>query len=89
MIELSTYYKDKEFEGMTDGRAVNKYLLTATVCVSADAVPSRETTEYFIQYKKDGECFFTEEFPGHSLYYVEDAAENWALGVKSDPFPAK
>ena len=78
MIELSTYYKDKEFEGTT---AVNKYLLTATLCVSA--------TEYFIQYKKGGECFFTENFPGRSLYYVEDAAENWALGIKSDPFPAK
>ena len=81
MIELSTYYKDGDFENKDNGRAVNKYIWTATLCVSA--------TEYFIQYKKDGECFFTEEFPGRSIYYVEDAAENWALGIKSDPFPAK
>ena len=26
--------------------------------------------------------FFEEEFPGKSVNYVEDAAENWALGIK-------
>lgn len=26
--------------------------------------------------------FFTEDFPGKSTRYVEDAAENWALGIK-------
>ena len=26
--------------------------------------------------------FFTEDFPQKSINYVEDAAENWALGIK-------
>lgn len=37
----------------------------------------------YIQYFDDnGRLFFTEEFPNNSLHYVEDAAENWALGIK-------
>lgn len=37
----------------------------------------------FIKYFEDnGKKFFEEEFPGKSLRYVEDAAENWALGIK-------
>lgn len=34
-------------------------------------------------YGLDGTCFKSEDFPGKSLYYVEDAAENWALGIKT------
>jgi hypothetical protein len=26
--------------------------------------------------------FFEESFPNNSISYVEDAAENWALGIK-------
>jgi len=26
--------------------------------------------------------FFEEEFPNKAIGYVEDAAENWALGIK-------
>jgi hypothetical protein len=33
-------------------------------------------------YGIDGECFKSEDFSGKSLRYVEDAAENWALGIK-------
>ena len=37
----------------------------------------------YIQYfDYNGRLFFTEEFPDKSLRYVEDAAENWALGIK-------
>tara|TARA_B110000503_G_C7017046_1_gene358177 strand:+ start:313 stop:531 length:219 start_codon:yes stop_codon:yes gene_type:complete len=60
---------------------------TATICTHA--IDIHNYTDYFIQYKRNGECFFTEKFPGRSIYYIEDAAENWALGIKSDPFPAK
>ncbi len=36
-----------------------------------------------IKYFDDNDnIFFTEEFPGKSVGYVEDAAENWALGIK-------
>jgi hypothetical protein len=30
----------------------------------------------------NGLIFHTEKFEGHSLHYVENAAENWALGIK-------
>ena len=37
----------------------------------------------YIDYFDDhGKKFFTEDFPNKSLRYVEDAAENWALGIK-------
>jgi len=37
----------------------------------------------FIKYFDDNNNrFFEEDFPGKSVRYVEDAAENWALGIK-------
>ena len=37
----------------------------------------------FIKYFDDNNNrFFEEDFPGKSIRYVEDAAENWALGIK-------
>lgn len=33
-------------------------------------------------YDNEGHMFFIEEFPNKSLQYVEDTAENWALGIK-------
>ena len=40
--------------------------------------------EYFyIKYfDNNNKLFFTEDFPNKSLRYVEDAAENWTLGIK-------
>ena len=35
-----------------------------------------------IQYIKSDSVFNEERFPGKTLRYVEDAAENWALGIK-------
>lgn len=37
---------------------------------------------YLEYYDNNKRMFFTEEFPGKSMRYVEDAAENWALGIK-------
>jgi len=37
---------------------------------------------YIIYFDDNGRQFFTEEFPNNSLPYVEDAAENWSLGIK-------
>jgi hypothetical protein len=51
---------------------------TATICSSA--------TDYFIQYRKDGEVIFTENFSNQSIYYVEDSAENWSAGIKPNPW---
>ena len=37
----------------------------------------------FIKYFDDNDTkFFEEDFPNKSIRYVEDAAENWALGIK-------
>jgi len=45
-------------------------------------VDFRHESLYIKYYDDQGKLFFTEEFPGKSLRYVEDAAENWALGIK-------
>ena len=42
-----------------------------------------ETTEFYVDYyDKSGNIFYTEQFEGKSSHFVEDAAENWALGIK-------
>lgn len=51
----------------------------------ASVQQNEKTKEYFIVYfDKRGNIFNTEKFPGKSIYYVEDAAENWALGIKEN-----
>ena len=48
---------------------------TATVC--------RSDEEYIIVYESElNELTEIETFHGKSLNFVEDAAENWALGIK-------
>jgi len=42
----------------------------------------KEETAYILYFDDNGKQFFTEDFPNKSLRYVEDAAENWALGIK-------
>jgi hypothetical protein len=43
-----------------------------------DTKDERYTLKYY-----DGDKFIGEEYiPDHSLSYLEDAAENWALGIK-------
>lgn len=38
---------------------------------------------FYIKYFDDNNRqFFVEDFPNKSLHYVNDAAENWALGIK-------
>ena len=43
---------------------------------------SKEESLYIKYFNESGIRFFTEEFPNKSMRYVEDAAENWALGIK-------
>lgn len=42
----------------------------------------KEEKFYIKYFDNNGKRFFTEDFPGKSMRYVEDAAENWALGIK-------
>lgn len=41
-----------------------------------------ENGVFGIQYMKGDTVFNEERFPGKSIHYVEDAAENWALDIK-------
>jgi hypothetical protein len=42
----------------------------------------KEEFAYIKFYNPDNDKMKIEEFRGKSLGYVEDAAENWALGIK-------
>lgn len=42
----------------------------------------KEELCYIKYFDSNGKMFFLEDFPNKSLRYVEDAAENWALGIK-------
>ena len=43
----------------------------------------KKINSYVIDYyDQNDNHFHTESFDGKSLRYVEDAAENWALGIK-------
>lgn len=49
----------------------------------ASVYKNTKTNEHFIVYfTPRGAIENTEHFPGKSLRYIEDAAENWALGIK-------
>jgi len=41
-----------------------------------------DKTYYIRYYDETNEVFFLEHYTENSIQYVEDAAENWALGVK-------
>lgn len=45
-------------------------------------VDYKEETFYIKYFDNHGKLFFTEDFPNKSLRYVEDAAENWTIGLK-------
>lgn len=42
----------------------------------------KEETLYIKYFDDVGKMYFTEDFSEKSLRYVENAAEDWALGVK-------
>lgn len=63
---LDTYYAGKDGE---NGKV--------EICINY-----KDEIFYLQYYDNVGHKFFTEEFPNKSLRYVEDAAENWCLGIK-------
>ncbi len=71
MISEYTHTKDKTLTASINGVRTSPLLAHAFV-----------KEEYYIEYKKDGEVYHVETFPGKSIYYVEDAAYNWAVGLK-------
>lgn len=42
----------------------------------------KDDVAYIEYYDDQGKLFFTEDFPNNSIRYAEDAAENWAIGIK-------
>ena len=51
---------------------------------SAQVHKKRGVNEFFILYLNgEGERLGVEHFPEKSIHYVEDAAENWVLGIKT------
>jgi len=45
-------------------------------------VDYKEEMFYIKYFDSNGKLFFTEDFPNKAMRYVEDAAENWTLGIK-------
>jgi len=43
---------------------------------------SKNESLYIKYFDESGRKFFVEDFPNKSMLYVENAAENWALGIK-------
>ena len=40
-----------------------------------------KTCSYFVEYYKDDKLIDTRDYPNNSLYFVEDAAENYTLDI--------
>tara|TARA_B100000768_G_scaffold181623_1_gene205432 strand:- start:1311 stop:1529 length:219 start_codon:yes stop_codon:yes gene_type:complete len=37
---------------------------------------------YIKYFDSNDKMFYTEHFPNNSIRYIQDAAENWCLGIK-------
>jgi hypothetical protein len=62
---------------------IKKFVGESNIGVTLEAVIVKNAGEpYSIRYYVDGKYKQTEMFEGVSLYYVEDAAENWLSGIK-------
>ena len=49
----------------------------------AEVHADMKNESFYIKYfYNNGKRFFTEDFEGKALRYVQDAAENWAAGIK-------
>jgi hypothetical protein len=67
---MSEYYKD-------DGSVAKIYQVVSSLDGDSDK------SFFSITYKdKHGVRIGVEDFPHKSIHYVEDAAENWTLGIK-------
>ncbi len=42
----------------------------------------KDETFYIDYYDNKGHKFFSEDFSNHNLAFVENAAEDWTLGIK-------
>lgn len=64
------------------GRKVLTYLTSDDRGYCEIHVDSKNEMFYIKYFDNNKKQFYTEDFPNKSLRYVEDAAENWATGIK-------
>jgi hypothetical protein len=64
------------------GRKVLTYLTNDNRGHCEIHVDAKNEVFYIKYFDSNGKQFYTEDFPNKSLRYVEDAAENWVLGIK-------
>ena len=64
------------------GKKLSTYWSEAVKGYAEVHVDMKNEAFYIKYFDSNNKRFFTEDFPDKSLRYVEDAAENWALGVK-------
>jgi hypothetical protein len=62
---------------------ISTYFKENAQSARAEVLRNEAGEYYYIDYyDAGGNKFYTETFPGKSVYYVEDAAENWAQNLK-------
>lgn len=67
-VEISTYYSTPDDMVNDDLKAIVYH--------------NTDTGLYEVDYMKDNRLIKTESYQNYNLYYHEDAAENYVLGVK-------
>ena len=61
---------------------ISTYFKENSSSARAEVFRDEVQKHYYIDfYDLTGNKFKTEKFPGKSLHYVEDAAENWTLNI--------
>ena len=74
-VWMSTYFRD-------DGAIANVYQIITDKSNNIHGEKPPHSI-FSITYKDKNDVLIThEDFPDNSLSYVEDAADNWALGIK-------
>lgn len=62
---------------------ISTYFKENAQAARAEVLRNEAGQYYYIDYyDAGGNKFYTETFPGKSLHFVEDAAENWSNNMK-------
>jgi len=61
---------------------ISTYYSDTQVNARAEVYKADDGSYYIEYFGSDGHLIEQEQHQGKSIYFVEDAAENWALGIK-------
>ncbi len=64
------------------GRKLNTYYSDGDKGKAEVHFDYKSERAYIKYFDSNDKLFYTEDFPNNSIKYVEDAAENWSLGIK-------